>query len=293
MNPPFKYIGNLNGPAYYQTCPILHAYEKLRFRYYEYSTSQQPWEQQKIIRTAPHHTIAFLLKGEIHLNWGEYKDVVITAGEMFFLPRGAEFTGYITSDVNIVLAIIERAMTNKEQDDLRAMKSYEGFSKYEFKPMTMHPPMVRLAESVKDYLVNGVNCSHLHEAKFKELYVILHWYYSQADNAQLFYPMTESISPFRNFILDNFTVTTTIEELLEKSNMSRSTFDRKFKSTFLTTPQKWIEEHTRQLIMNKAAEPNITVKDIMYEVGVYNSSQFTKLCKRLCGKTPSTLIRSI
>lgn len=29
----------------------------------------------------------------------------------------------------------------------------------------------------------------------------------------------------------------------------------------------------------------------MYDVGVYNSSQFTKLCRRLCGVTPSALIR--
>ncbi len=210
---------------------------------------------------------------------------------MFFLPRGAEITGYIIGEVNFIVAIIERGMTSKELNDMRIMKSHEKFDRYEFKPMVMHPPMLRLAESIKEYLVNGVNCSHLHEAKFNELYVILHWYYSLADNADLFYPMAGAVSEFRNFILDNFHITTSIDEIVTKSNYSRSTFDRKFKETFSTTPRKWIEEHTRQLIISKASEPNITVKDMMYEVGVYNSSQFTKLCTRLCGVAPSKLIR--
>ncbi len=73
--------------------------------------------------------------------------------------------------------------------------------------------------------------------------------------------------------------------------MSRSTFDRKFKENFGLTPHKWIEVQTSVLITRKAAEPNVTIKDIMYEIGVYNSSQFTQLCKRLCGVKPSQLIR--
>ncbi len=291
MNPPFKYAANLNGPAYYKTCPILHAHDKLHFKHHEYSTTLQPCEQLKNVHTFVYHALIFQLKGEVHINWGEHKDVVIRAGEMYFLPRGAEITGYIVGEVNFVVAIINRGMTAKELNDMRMMKAYETFDKYEFKPMVMHPPMLRLAESIQEYLVSGVNCTHLHQAKFNELYVILHWYYSQADNAQLFHPMAGAISEFRNFILDNFHITTSIDDLLSKSNMSRSTFDRKFRETFATTPRKWIEEHTRQLITSKASEPNVRAKDIMYEVGVYNSSQFTKLCKRLCGVAPSKLIR--
>lgn len=73
--------------------------------------------------------------------------------------------------------------------------------------------------------------------------------------------------------------------------MSRSTFDRKFKENFGMTPQRWIDLQTRILILRKASELNVSVKDIMYEVGVYNPSQFTKLCTRLCGFPPSKLIK--
>lgn len=292
MNIPFKFACKLNGPAYYKTCPILHDHEMLRFKYHEYSTFMPMADQLQHTRTMSHHSLVFQLSGETHLSWGEHKDVTIKAGEMYFLPRGAEISGYIVGDVQIVVAMVQRGMTNKELDDLRMMKTHERFEKYEFKPMIMHPPMLRLAESVKEYLVTGVNCSHLHESKFNELYVVLHWYYSLADNAQLFYPMAGAVSEFRNYILDNFRVGTTVDDLAQKACMSRSTFDRKFKETFSTTPRKWIEEHTRQLIISKVSEPNVTVKDIMYEVGISNSSQFTMLCKRLCGVVPSKLIRS-
>ncbi len=290
-NPPFKYEANLNGLAYYKICPVLHAHENLRFKNHKYSTNLSIEEQLKLTHTISYHALVFQLEGEVHINWGEHKDVVIKAGELYFLPRGAEITGYIVGEVNFVVAIIDRNMTSKELDDLRTMRNHESFERYEFKPMPMHLPMLRLAESVREYLESGVNCSHLHQAKFNELYVVLHWYYSLADNAQIFYPMAGEISEFRDFVLDNFSVTTSFEELLAKANMSRSTFDRKFKATFATTPRKWLEEHTRQLIISKASEPNVTVKDMMYEVGVYNSSQFTKLCKRLCGVAPSKLIR--
>ncbi len=290
-NPPFKDLELLNGPAYYQTCPILHSNERLRFRYHEYTTDLVASEQLEILRTISSHALVFLLEGEFNMNWEDQRDILVRAGEMFFLQRGAEVSGYIKGDVSFVVAIIDRGLTSKELNDLRMMKEYEQFKHYKFKPMVMHPPMLRLAESVKDYLVRGVNCAHLHEAKFNELYVILHWYYSQADNAQLFYPMAGAVSEFRDFILKNYHITTSMQEILEKSNMSRSTFDRKFKETFSTTPHKWIEEHTRQMIVSRASEPNVTVKDIMYEVGVYNPSQFTQLCKRLCGVIPSKLIR--
>ncbi len=294
MNIPFKYLGTLNGPAYYQICPVRYNHEKngsLTYTFHSYSTNKEPREQLMNTRTLSSHTLSFLLSGELHITWGEWRDVVVKAGEMYFLPRGAEISGYIVGNVEVVVANIRRGMTGKELDDLRKMKDHEQFQKYEFKPMEMCPPMLHLAESVKDFLTMGVNCAHLHEAKACELYVVLHWFYSLADNAQLFYPMVGAISEFRSFILNNFKVTTSIDALIEKSNMSRSTFDRKFKDTFNTTPGKWIDELTRQTIISKASEPNVSVKDIMYEVGVYNPSQFTTLCKRLCGVPPSQLIR--
>ncbi len=292
MNPPYKFSYDLNGPVYYKTCPVRHNHEKeTTFRFYSYSTTVEPWEQLKTVRTLSSHCLSLVIKGEVHLSRGEYKDVVARSGEMYFLPRGAEVSGYVVGETEVIVSTIGRGMTGKELNDLRNMKSHERFQKFEFKPMAMNPPMMRLAESIKEYLVSGVDCSHLHEAKSCELYVILHWYYSIADNAQLFYPMAGAVSAFRNFILDNFYITTSIDDLVAKANMSRTTFDRKFKETFSVTPRKWIDEHTRQVIIGKASEPNVSVKDLMYEVGVYNSSQFTKLCKRLCGVTPSQLIR--
>ncbi len=238
-----------------------------------------------------HHNLVFLLEGEIYISWGEYKDVAVKSGEMFFLPRGAEVSGYILGDVSCVVATIARGLSARELRDLRSMKEHSVNYVYEFKPMAMHPPMLQLAESVRGYLDSGVGCLHLHEAKFAELNVILHWYYSIADNVQLFYPLIGAMSSFRNFILDSYKINMPIDELVVKSSMSRSTFNRKFKETFNTTPLKWIDELTRQAIVDKASEPNVTVKDIMYEVGVSSPSQFTQLCKRLCGVIPSELIR--
>ncbi len=265
---------------------------KVSFRFHKFSTDKPPSVQLRTVHTLSFHALVFQLKGETHLNWGEFRDVVIGEGEMYFLPHGAEVSSYIVGDVSVIVAMIDRDITIKQLDELRKVRSFEAFDKYEFAPLKMNSQMLRFAESISDYLRFGVNCANFHEAKSSELYVIFRWYYSMAENAQLFHPMAGEMSEFRYFILDNFTTTISIEALAQKANMSRSTFERKFKETFSTTPQKWIEEHTRQLIITKAGEPNVSVKDIMYEVGIYNPSQFTKFCKRVCGVTPSELIRS-
>lgn len=287
-----EYTRDLEVPTFRRNCTASHNQDKLSFKYYHYSSNLDKIEQQSRKRTVKCHSLVLQLEGEMHINWGEHKDVVIKAGEMYILPHGAEISGYIVGDVGCVVVKIKRGLTARELVALREIKKHEEFDKYEFKPMIMHPPMVNLAESVRNYLINGVTCFHLHEAKYAELYVILHWYYSLAENAQLFYVITGGESEFRNFILDNYKINTPINELVVKANMSRSTFNRKFKEAFNTTPTKWIDELTRQAIVNKASEPNVSVKDVMYELNIDNPSHFTQLCKRLCGVVPSELIRA-
>lgn len=295
MTRSYKYAGSPCEDAYYQSCTIINASRKLGLiKYHSYSTPSDHLSRRlEYTRTLTSHTVILQLSGEAHINWKKHKDVVIKAGQMYFLPRGAEIYGYIVGDLRHIEIKIDRQMSNKEIEDLRKMREYENFKAYQFKAMDMVPQMSSYAHSLESYLIKGVNCTHLHEAKLAELLVIFHWYYSITDNALFFYPMATSISQFKNMVLTNYSLTTTIEELVERSNMSRSTFDRKFKENFNTTPHKWIDEQVRQAIISKASEPNVTVKDIMCELEIYNQSQFTNLCKRLCNVTPSKLIKSI
>ncbi len=250
-------------------------------------------ESLNFSNTVAFNAIFFQLEGEIVINWGEHKDVSITPGNMYFLPRGATVTAYIASEyISYVVVRLEHNIENSKGFALLSKyKKHRALEAYKFAPLPMNSTMSRFVDSVHDYLHRGVQSPQLSALKVVELQTILRWYYSMSDCIRLLGPMVSSKTDFEQFILDNYHTSTTVDELVSKANMSRSTFDRKFKVAFNITPLKWIEDHTRQKIIQKASEPNVTVKDVMYEVEVYNPSQFTKLCKRLCGVTPSELIR--
>ncbi len=267
------------------------------FKYRVISSSETFELQPNQINTLTHNAIFFQLEGSLVVSWGEHKDVLIEPGQLYFLPRGAAVKGRIIEcegkfEIKYVAARLDHDLSNTSAfTELLEYSEQKWHDSYIFKPLPIREPMNLFVESVKRYILDGVKNNQLQNMKFVELFHLFSRYYSKEERVNLFHPVLVRNSKFKTFILDNYNVSVTIEELAQKANMSRSTFDRNFKENFGTTPHKWFEIQTRIIIMRKAAEPDVTVKDMMYEVGICNASQFTQLCKRLCGMAPSQLIR--
>ncbi len=269
-----------------------HLDNQFGFKYRVIEIDLEPKEQLKEINTLTHNALFFQLEGRLSISWGAFKNVEIKAGEMYFLPRGAVVSACVLDRSAKYIAVrLDHDIDNTRVFNalLRSQRRTEDFD-YVFKPLEIRDTMKIFLDSVSRYAIDVIKSEQLNNLKLLELYIIFNNYYTKEECVNLFYPIVKRDSKFKSFILDNYKVSVTIEELVQKANMSRSTFDRTFKENFGTTPLKWIDIQTRILIMRKAAEPNVTVKDMMYDVGVYNPSQFTQLCKRLCGVTPSKLI---
>ncbi len=246
--------------------------------------------------TITYNVIFFHIDGVLKVSWGKHKDVLINPGEIYFLPRGADISAQIISEKieYIILRLVQDFENRPVFFELlkkeRVNAGEYNQNNYPFPCIKMNEQMREYVNTVKRYSLDGIMNGQLYNIKLLELYIILHNYYSKEDCANLFYPILHYNLKFRGMILDNCKANITINELVNKSNMSRSTFDRNFKTAFGTTPLKWLEIQTRMLIMRKVAEPNISIKDIMYEVGILNPSQFTQLCKRLFGENPTQLL---
>ncbi len=262
------------------------------FRYRVVKSSLNIEEQKAHINTLTHNAIFFQLDGEIEITWDRHKEVLIRPGDIFFLPRGANVSACIVGEkIEYIAARLEHDLdTKKSFKELLRSDNTTTLESYTFKPLPIKKQMKLFVESLKNYIIDGVSSPHFQNIKLIELYIIFKRYYSKCDCVNFFYPILKQSSQFKTFILDNYKTTTSIDDLVQLSNMSCSTFDRKFKEAFGTTPLKWIDAQTYMLIMRMASEPNVAIKDIMYEVGIVNPSQFTHLCKRLCGVTPSELI---
>ncbi len=263
------------------------------FRYRVVETCLDQKTQKAQINTTTHNAIFFQLEGGLKISWDEHAETIIKPGDIYFLPRGANVSACIIGKkIKYIAARLDHDLDNKATfNELLNSEECAQHYEYIFTALKMKEPMKILVESIKQYIIDGVNTAKLTNLKFTELYIIFRNYYTKQERINLFYPILKKNSKFKTFILDNYNVSVSIEELAKKANMSRSTFDRSFKAAFGMTPHKWFEIQTRILIMRKASEPNVTVKDMRYEVGVYNASQFTQLCKRLCGMPPSQLIK--
>ncbi len=261
------------------------------FKYRIMNTDLDPHEQLSQLNTITHNALFFQLDGELKISIDDCDDFIIKPGNLYFLPRGANITACILGkEIKYIVARLDHYV-DANSPFIELLKDEPYNNTYMFSSLPIREPMQVFLTSIKRYIIDGIENQQLQDVKFVELYIIFRTYYSKQECINLFYPIIKRNSKFKTFVLDNYQASTTIEELAQMAKMSRSTFDRTFKEHFGITPLKWIDIQTRMLIMRKASEPNVTVKDIMYEVGVYNPSQFTKLCKRLCGVVPSQLVR--
>ena len=81
---------------------------------------------------------------------------------------------------------------------------------------------------------------------------------------------------------DNFK----IDKCAEMSGLSIRQFERKFKKTFLTSPQDYIMKTRVQHACNFLLKSKMSISEIALKVGFYDQSVFTRQFKKQQGLTP-------
>ncbi len=134
-----------------------------------------------------------------------------------------------------------------------------------------------------------------HEVIIEGVFLLLITYLSRVHSRQ----SQDSVLPSMRLanvishVQKNFHEPLRIEELARIAHLSPSQFQRTFKRTYGTTPQKFI----RQVRLYKACEmlkdPNQDITSIAYETGFSSSSFFTSQFKSAMGETPTHYRRKV
>lgn len=201
------------------------------FKYREVTTTLSYSEQKLQLHTLTHNAIFFQLEGELVIHWGNQQQITVSPGEFYFLPRGASVSAYMVSDkIKYIAARLDHGLD--ENSTFRSLlKVANETTPFTFSTLKIKEPLQIFLDTVKYYITNGLNNHQLQNAKFLELYVLFKNCYTKEECLNLFYPALEKNSKFKTFILDNYHVSVSIEELAAKASMSRSTFDRNSKRT--------------------------------------------------------------
>lgn len=104
-----------------------------------------------------------------------------------------------------------------------------------------------------------------------------------------FYPVLTGEYQFIGQVLSLCQEINTVDELANRMNLSLSTFNRKFQSSFNISPYKWMIKKKTEKVYNAIIESESPLKQVADEVGFSSLSQMIDYCKKHIGMTPGEI----
>lgn len=235
----------------------------------------------------PENHLLFVLGGSVEVSCDEYRNRVFKAGEMFFLPKMSDSEGRMLEDSSMLILAYSNQISLCEKKSMQDLFPYCQDVIYDFKPLDIREPLTTYLSLLKSYLQAGMNCSHLHEIKQRELFLIFRGYYTKQENAEFFYPIIGKSADFRSMVMEYYLSVHNATELAGKCGYSTSAFATKFKEEFNETPYAWMQKQIARHVKGKLLQAEIPFKAIVDEFHFSSLEHLIKFCKANLGGTPN------
>ncbi|MEG1649059.1 MAG: helix-turn-helix domain-containing protein [Rikenellaceae bacterium] len=237
----------------------------------------------------PENHLIFILSGSVNVSCNEYRNRVFKAGEIIFLPKMSDCEGSILEDSSMVILAYSNQVSLCDKKALQALSPYCQDIKYNFRPLDIREPLTTYLNLLRSYLQAGMNCSHLHEIKQIELFLIFRGYYTKEENAQLFYPIIGKSLDFRSMVMEHYLSVRNSTELASKCGYSVSAFATKFREEFDDTPYGWMQKQIARHVKGKLLQAEVPLKSIADEFNFSSLEHLIKFCKANLGGTPTQI----
>lgn len=235
--------------------------------------------------------ILMILQGECTMTSGFYPQRIFKEGEMVLIPKSSRFEGEVIKDVKVLVFSFDIPLSSCDKFTLESYSDYCRTVDYNFSSIPIRTPLKDFADLLIYLLNKGMKCGHLFEIKHKEFFLLLRGFYSKEEIVTLLYPIISRTLSFKDFILENYTKVESIEQLIERSHLSRSSFYQKFKEDFGITAKQWMLKQQARAVRAKASEPHVSIKDLMDVLNYSSPAQFNRFCREYLGCTPGELLR--
>ena len=239
--------------------------------------------------TSKNHLL-FFLKGEYTINCNQFYGCEFHEGEMVLLPKSSMVKILATKHSQLLTMVFDIPESNCDKLEFQALAKICTNIEYSFNSTKILYPLMPFMEVLVYCLKNGMECMHLHSIMQREFFFLLRGFYKKEEIAALFYPIIGRELSFKDFVIQNYPLVNSIDELISISKMGRTTFFVKFKDEFGITAKQWMLKQMKERILGKVIEPGICVKQLMDVCGFESQAQLYRYFKQYFDCTPKQLI---
>lgn len=253
-------------------------------------TACYPGDKSYHIVDTQESAIIFVLEGEVYVSCNDAKEVLHTAGHMSFLPRNANCYTKTVKPCITVSCSFPQSVTLCDKFSFQQLPQYlpDDYT-YQFQLLPMHECIVDYCRFVRKRLIEGLGCTHFHELKQQELFILLRAYYSKEELAKFFFPIISRNQDFKDFVYAHYLKVDNLNEFAALANVSIDTFKRRFKETFGESAHRWCTRQKVELLYRDIAMTEKTLAEIAEQYRFSSVSYLTTFCKQHLGKTPQQL----
>lgn len=235
--------------------------------------------------------LVFVVEGECKVTCGKFSNRVVARKELIFLPLFAIRSIITEKECRVLICSFDTPLDVCANSTLREIKCLPSSkSEYNFSPTIIKDELWHFVDLLIVLLNEKINCKHVHEIKQMEMFLLFKFFYTKKELKWLFYEFGNKDIGFENFVMRNYKNVRSVEELVKLYGGSRTSFECQFKKVFNESPGQWILKQLADRVKYKAADPDITIKELADEFNFNSMTHFFRFCQRHYGCTPTGLI---
>lgn len=229
--------------------------------------------------------ILFMIEGSLEFSCNG-ENLKVSAGNMICVSRGNLCKIYSPGNGSAVIALFDNMLQSCEKVAISKLYSQNIQTPDGVNLLHIKSNLQLFLDLLIRYLEDGANCFHFHELKLKELFWLIRFYYTRAEQAAFLNSILGNDYEFKRLVLENYRKVRTVKELAGLCGSSLSSFKRKFLKEFREPASDWLQKQMNGMIKYKLADENIPLGDIAEELNFSSLPQFCRYCKRNFGCTP-------